>query len=232
MKEVTRRKATKAEVTQPDPAPLPAQAPTDAATDAPASPPAGDRRRAPAAETRQRILAVALELFTDRGYVKTSLREVAERLGFTTAALYYHFESKDEILAALVEDYFGAPSPVDRLAGRDDVDLATWAGVIDDLIAHLLGQRKLFFMVERNQAALEQLARSKATLSSHRQREELFRRIMANPKLPAADRVRIGCSLGAVMGLVMHCGEAFDDLGDDEFHALVAAAVHDTLGAG
>lgn len=208
------------EVTRSDPAASAAQ------TSAP------DRRRAPASETRQRILAVALELFTHRGYEKTSLREVAERLGFTTAALYYHFESKDEILAALVEDYFGAPSPVDRLAEVDDVDLATWAGVVDDLIAHLLAQRKLFFMVERNQAALEQLARSKANVSGHRQREELFRRIMANRRLPAADRVRIGCSLGAVIGLVMHCGEAFDDLDEDEFHALVTAAVHDTLGVG
>lgn len=52
--------------------------------------------------TRERILDVALELFVEQGYDKTSLREIAERLGFTKAALYYHFESKDELLRELV----------------------------------------------------------------------------------------------------------------------------------
>ncbi|GAB3157267.1 TetR family transcriptional regulator [Micromonospora sonneratiae] len=54
--------------------------------------------------TRSRIQAVALELFTEQGYEKTSLREIAERLGVTKAALYYHFKSKDEIVNSFVED--------------------------------------------------------------------------------------------------------------------------------
>jgi len=45
-------------------------------------------------DTRQRILDVASELFVERGYDATSLREIAERLGVTKAALYYHFASK------------------------------------------------------------------------------------------------------------------------------------------
>src|SRR5262249_12854805 len=40
--------------------------------------------------TRERIQAIALELFAEQGYEKTSLREIAERLGVTKAALYYH----------------------------------------------------------------------------------------------------------------------------------------------
>ncbi|MEV4542856.1 transcriptional regulator, TetR family [Micromonospora echinaurantiaca] len=54
--------------------------------------------------TRERIKAVALELFTEQGYEKTSLREIAERLDVTKAALYYHFKSKDEIVTSFVED--------------------------------------------------------------------------------------------------------------------------------
>ncbi|MEV6368283.1 helix-turn-helix domain-containing protein [Micromonospora musae] len=54
--------------------------------------------------TRDRIKAVALELFTEQGYEKTSLREIAERLNVTKAALYYHFKSKDEIVSSFVED--------------------------------------------------------------------------------------------------------------------------------
>lgn len=54
--------------------------------------------------TRSRIQAVALELFTEQGYEKTALREIAERLGVTKAALYYHFKSKDDIVNSLVQD--------------------------------------------------------------------------------------------------------------------------------
>ncbi|WP_306369237.1 TetR/AcrR family transcriptional regulator [Nocardiopsis sp. CC223A] len=54
-------------------------------------------------DTRAEILAVALDLFGRQGYEKTSLREIAERLDLTKAALYYHFRSKEDLLRALVE---------------------------------------------------------------------------------------------------------------------------------
>ena len=54
--------------------------------------------------TRRRIQEVALELFTEQGYEGTSLREIAERLGVTKAALYYHFKTKEEIVGSLIDD--------------------------------------------------------------------------------------------------------------------------------
>ncbi|WP_054811482.1 TetR/AcrR family transcriptional regulator [Nocardia arizonensis] len=63
--------------------------------------PRTDGRRS---DTRERIRAVAMELFSERGYDKTSLREIAERLGVTKAALYYHFRTKEDIVASLSED--------------------------------------------------------------------------------------------------------------------------------
>ncbi|MEV0645288.1 TetR/AcrR family transcriptional regulator [Phytomonospora sp. NPDC050363] len=58
--------------------------------------------------TRERIQRVALELFLEQGYEKTSLREIAERLGVTKAALYYHFKAKEDILTSYFEDFGGA----------------------------------------------------------------------------------------------------------------------------
>jgi AcrR family transcriptional regulator len=55
-------------------------------------------------DTRGRIQAVALDLFTEQGYDATSLREIAERLGVTKAALYYHFKSKEEIVDSFSAD--------------------------------------------------------------------------------------------------------------------------------
>ena len=54
-------------------------------------------------DTRERIQQVALELFAERGYDKTTLQEVAERLEITRPALYYHFRTKEAILASVVE---------------------------------------------------------------------------------------------------------------------------------
>ena len=45
-------------------------------------------------DTRSRIQDVALQMFIDKGYEATSLREIAEELGVTKAALYYHFDTK------------------------------------------------------------------------------------------------------------------------------------------
>ncbi|ALG09530.1 TetR/AcrR family transcriptional regulator [Kibdelosporangium phytohabitans] len=55
-----------------------------------------------AVRTRQRVLGAALDLFARDGYAGTSLRDIAERLEMTKAALYYHFPSKDQLLLALV----------------------------------------------------------------------------------------------------------------------------------
>ena len=61
-----------------------------------------DERRT---DTREQIRAVALEMFAERGYAGTSLREIAERLGVTKAALYFHFRTKEEILTAILRGY-------------------------------------------------------------------------------------------------------------------------------
>ena len=58
----------------------------------------------PRGDTRERIQAIALELFAEQGYEKTSLREIAERLGVTKAALYYHFKSKEDIVRSFTEE--------------------------------------------------------------------------------------------------------------------------------
>ena len=52
-------------------------------------------------ETAQIILEKANGLFVEKGYERTSMREIAERVGISKAALYHHFESKEEILFRL-----------------------------------------------------------------------------------------------------------------------------------
>lgn len=53
--------------------------------------------------TRERILAAARDLFLQQGVQQTSLRDIAEHLGLTKPALYYHFDSREALLASLVQ---------------------------------------------------------------------------------------------------------------------------------
>lgn len=61
-----------------------------------------DNRRT---DTRSRILSVALRLFASQGYANTSLREIADELGVTKAALYFHFKTKEDIVNGILSGY-------------------------------------------------------------------------------------------------------------------------------
>lgn len=67
-------------------------------------------------DTRARIHEVALQLFAELGYERATMQQIAERLEITRPALYYHYRSKEDILASIHND----------LAISID-DLITWA---------------------------------------------------------------------------------------------------------
>ena len=69
-----------------------------------------------ARNTKERILAAALEMFSQNGYAGTNIRELTASLGLVKSAMYRHFESKEEIWNALLDEMiayyaerFGSP---------------------------------------------------------------------------------------------------------------------------
>ncbi len=68
--------------------------------------------KTPRTDTRKRILEVAARLFACHGFSGTSIRDIADELGVTKAALYYHFASKDVLLQELVSKPILAVSAV------------------------------------------------------------------------------------------------------------------------
>lgn len=57
--------------------------------------------RMPAAERREQLLSVALDVFAGEGYHQTSMNQIAEAAGITKPVLYQHFASKRELYLAL-----------------------------------------------------------------------------------------------------------------------------------
>ena len=55
-------------------------------------------------DTKERILVTALKMFSEKGYEGTNLREILAELGFTKAAFYKHYESKEELWMAVIHE--------------------------------------------------------------------------------------------------------------------------------
>jgi AcrR family transcriptional regulator len=89
--------------------------------------------------TRDQILATALELFSAQGYDATSLRQIADRLDMTKAALYYHFPAKEQLLLELTRPFLdGMSALVTQMranAAHDETDVI--AAYLDLMIAHI-----------------------------------------------------------------------------------------------
>ena len=158
---------------------------------------------------------MALDLFTEQGYDGTSLRQIAEQLGVTKAALYYHFESKEDILMALhmrLHD-FGKDALV-RI-GEEPVTLALWEELLDEIVGEMLAQRKIFLMHERNQAALEKLHREDHD-AEHEDIQNQFRRVLEDIRVPLRDRVRMAASFGVIFSSLFLAGDAFESTTNEE----------------
>jgi AcrR family transcriptional regulator len=188
-----------------------------------------DEETPEAKSTRERILDVALDLFIEKGYDKTSLREIAEPLGFSKAALYYHFASKEDILMALHMRLHELG--LDALAQMADQEpsVARWAELLEQLVDQMLANRKIFLLHERNQAAFEAMHREEHD-AKHVDLQEQVRRVLADERLSVRDRVRRSASFGAVMGAVLIAGDAFDAVSSDELGGILRGAVRDLLG--
>jgi len=149
-------------------------------------------------DTRARIQQVAVELFTEHGYEGTSLREIAERLDVTKAALYYHFKSKEDIVRSLVEDYYGQ---MDALIawGRE---LPRTADVRSDILSRYVSivaeGDKVFRMLHQNQAAVTTMASAKSRGELFRERIHSLIDLLTEPGAPLPERLRAAMALGGI----------------------------------
>ncbi|MER5489507.1 helix-turn-helix domain-containing protein [Streptomyces sp. NPDC002812] len=136
--------------------------------------------------TRQRIQDVALALFAEQGYEKTSLREIAERLGVTKAALYYHFKSKEEIIVSLFEDLTRPLGELVEWGRQQPPTLETKQEIIRRYSAALAAAAPLFRFMQENQATVRELRIG----DTFRQRMMGLRNILIDPDARLADQVR------------------------------------------
>lgn len=73
-----------------------------------------------AEDTRRKIYEAAMELFREKGFDETTMRDIAAKAGVALGGAYYYFSSKDAIVLAFYRDMQEASNPVivETLAGR------------------------------------------------------------------------------------------------------------------
>jgi len=172
-------------------------------------------------DTRARIQQVALELFAEQGYERTSLREIAERLAVTKAALYYHFKSKEDIVRSFTEDYFGR---IDALIGwgrEQPPGAPTARELLDRYITIVLESGEVFRFLERNQATIHGTEDGKHRFTQFRPRLAALMDIITGPGAPPRSRIRAAAAIFAVS---TSCMFFMKDAPEAELDPLLSAA--------
>lgn len=185
-------------------------------------------------DTRTRIIEVATRRFAERGYDATSLREIAEELGITKAAVYYHFPSKEDILAAVLE-------PLSELVERtldvvgdvitSDDPLAAWQTSLEAWIELLVTVREQMAVFGRNHHAASFALTvdphgSEEHAADHRALDQLW----MLETIPLSDRIRMAGSVAMIAGFDDWAPALLSNVEPDILETELKALLADVLG--
>ena len=95
-----------------------------------------------ARETRWKILLAALDLFSEQGYTRTTFVDIARRIGMTKGAVYWHFEDKPRLLAAIIVEMHARERAL-------VADLVPAVYSLDDVKAYFVAQTRVVTEDER-----------------------------------------------------------------------------------
>ncbi|MCV7399846.1 TetR/AcrR family transcriptional regulator [Mycobacterium fragae] len=172
----------------------------------------------PRSDTRERIQDVARELFARRGVQRTSLQDIADELGITKPALYYHFTSREElvrsIVAPLIDDGEQFVADQENRVGIKACELLE--GYFDFLYRH----RRDLVVILTEFAILEDFALVEKVLAWHSR----LGKLVFGPKPTLAQATRAVIALGGLQDCCLH-------FPDTPRHKLRAASVEGALAA-
>ena len=177
----------------------------------------------PAGHTRDRLTAAAVELFPRHSFAGTSLQMIADELGFTKAAIYHHFRTRDQLLLAVLEPLFAELTAV----VEDAQNARTVRGRADRMLTGYTA------LAVRHRALVAVLAADPgvaAALDEHAGWTGLVHRqiaLLADVDPGPAGRVK---AVMVLTGTAAATGPLSSDLSDDELHTHLLEAGRRTLG--
>ncbi|WP_131740371.1 TetR/AcrR family transcriptional regulator [Actinomadura roseirufa] len=80
---------------------------------------------APGSERRDHLVRLAADLFAEKGFQATTVRNIAEEAGILSGSLYHHFDSKESIVDEILAGFFGEIMPAYRAVVDEGADART-----------------------------------------------------------------------------------------------------------
>lgn len=103
--------------------------------------------------TRVKILVAADRLFGELGFDATTTRDIADRSGVNKALIHYYFGTKDELLEALLDDYYARLTDALRAALGRRASLLQQAEDVVDAYADFLADNRTFCSIVQREVA-------------------------------------------------------------------------------
>jgi AcrR family transcriptional regulator len=118
---------------------------------------------------RERILAVATAQFVRRGYAGVSMSDIAAELHITKAALYYHFSSKADLLAAVFAGYLEELGAVVDASQQTPGHAARLRGLVHGLFEVPAERRAIIRLAMHDVGQLDETQRARFGVAYHEQ---------------------------------------------------------------
>ena len=158
---------------------------------------------------RSGILAAATGLFAVQGVSGTSLQQIAEAAGITKAAVYHHFPTKDDVVAAVLAPALDALRQIVQTAGvhqerRTQVE-ATIIGLANQAVQH-----RQVWSVLMQDAAVSDHVRNDA---AHQELFDGLHLLLGGPHPTTTTRLQVAVFLSGLLGPLLdpRCAEVADD---------------------
>jgi len=113
-------------------------------------------------DTKTKILEIAKQEFSKKGYASTTLEDIAQQVGITKPAIYYYFRNKKDLYNQLFLTYFGGFQQ--ELTGNWEVDLTKYISIVvewfkDRELARLFSMELSSGMLNLEDGVLGQIAK-------------------------------------------------------------------------
>jgi AcrR family transcriptional regulator len=174
-------------------------------------------------QTRHRLMAVAVDLFSRHSYEGTSLQMIADELGFTKGAIYHHFRTREDLLRAIIDPMLERLSAIVSAAEALRTPSARAEYMLTGYVGHLAANRDVAAVLALDPGVL-------SVLRGNPDWEVLIRRqisLLAAPTPGPAGRVKASVVMA---GLAAAVDPRVADIDDDEVRQLLVGTGRRALG--
>jgi AcrR family transcriptional regulator len=181
-------------------------------------------------DKREHILNVAEELFAEKGFDGTSVRDIAQQAGVNLAMISYYFGSKEKLLESLIESRGGYVYGILEELNKD-MSLSPWDKIdrlVDFYVDRILNNMKFHMIMWQENSARSEEIKSRTIGIKLRNLEQIMKIIADGQQKKLFRQVDIPMTVGTIMGTISYYTHSKtyscvtlalgEDINDEQYH--------------